>query len=165
MERAELLLVLVDGSVPLRDEDRELIEAQGHKKKIVIVNKCDLPEKLDRSKLSALDGKESAPPVVGISAKTGAGLDALRDCIRSMVFGPDFEPGEGAMVTRLRHLSALNRAKDALGNSARSVAENLSGEFVAMDLRAAIEALGEITGAVSTDDILDRIFREFCIGK
>ena len=165
MERAELLLVLVDGSVPLRDEDRELIGAQGHKKKIVIVNKCDLPEKLDRSKLSALHGKEPAPLVVGISAKTGAGLDALRDCIRSMVLGPDFEPGEGAMVTRLRHLSALNRAKDALGNSARSVAESLSGEFVAMDLRAAIEALGEITGAVSTDDILDRIFREFCIGK
>src|SRR2546422_622975 len=85
--------------------------------------------------------------------------------IRTMILRPDFEPGEAAVVTRLRHQAALVRAHEALTGAAGSVEARLSGEFVAVDLRAAIDALGEITGAVSTDDILDRIFREFCIGK
>jgi tRNA modification GTPase len=82
-----------------------------------------------------------------------------------MILRADFEAGEAAVVTRLRHQDALVKAIEALDGAVGSVEARLSGEFVAMDLRAAIDALGEITGAVSTDDILDRIFREFCIGK
>ncbi|MEE8492449.1 MAG: hypothetical protein V3S25_00270, partial [Nitrospirales bacterium] len=103
--------------------------------------------------------------VVCISAKTGAGLDDLRDQIRSSVLRADCEPSEGALVTRLRHLTAVKQAREALVHGSESVERNLSGEFLAMDLRAAIDALGEITGEVTTDDILDRVFREFCIGK
>ncbi|TLY16584.1 MAG: tRNA uridine-5-carboxymethylaminomethyl(34) synthesis GTPase MnmE, partial [Nitrospirae bacterium] len=85
--------------------------------------------------------------------------------LRAMILRADFEPGESVVITHLRHQTALLRAKEALSSAAGSVGVKLSGEFVAMDLRASIDALGEITGAVSTDDILDRIFREFCIGK
>ncbi len=165
IEQAELVLVLVDGSVPLSDEDRELITRQPAARRMVVVNKCDLAARMNVAELEALDSGESAWTCVRISAKTGAGLDDLRDRIRAMVLRPDYEPGEGAMVTRLRHLTALNRAKEALGNCAQSVAAQMPSECVAMDLRAAVEALGEITGSVSTDDILDRIFSEFCIGK
>jgi tRNA modification GTPase len=68
-------------------------------------------------------------------------------------------------VTRLRHQASLQKAEEALAKTLESIHAKLSGEFVAVDLRGAIDALGEITGAVSTDDILDRVFSEFCIGK
>ena len=165
MEDVDLLLVLVDGSGPLTDEDRELIQRQPEKRRLIVVNKCDLPQLVDGSELSAFGGLEGPCTVVCISAKTGAGLDDLRDQIRSSVLRADCEPSEGALVTRLRHLTAVKRAREALVHGSESVERNLSGEFLAMDLRAAIDALGEITGEVTTDDILDRVFREFCIGK
>ncbi|MGH7168537.1 MAG: tRNA uridine-5-carboxymethylaminomethyl(34) synthesis GTPase MnmE [Nitrospiraceae bacterium] len=165
MADAELLLVLVDGSIPLSDEDRDLLAQYTEKRRLVVVNKTDLPRRLDPPDQALLEGGAPACPVVWISAMTGAGLDDLRDRLRTMILRPDFEPGEATVVTRLRHQTALVRAHEALTGAAGSVEARLSGEFVAVDLRAAIDALGEITGAVSTDDILDRIFREFCIGK
>jgi len=165
MEQAELLLIVLDGSMPLTEEDHELLARHRDKKRLVVVNKTDLPRRIDSSALASLEHDEPACAVVCISAKTGDGLDDLRDRLRAMILRADFEPGESIVVTHLRHQSALLRAKEALTNAAGSVGAKLSGEFVAMDLRAAIDALGEITGAVSTDDILDRIFREFCIGK
>ncbi len=165
MEQAELLLILVDGSVPLAQGDRDILAMLPDRKRLVVVNKSDLPSQLDLEEANAREGGEPASSVVRISAKTGEGLDDLRDRIRAMVLRQDFEPGEGAVITRLRHHAALQKAKEALVNAAGSVQAGLSGEFVAMDLRAAIDAIGEITGAVSTDDILDRIFRDFCIGK
>ncbi len=165
MEVAELLLVVLDGSQPLTEEDRDLVGRYPEKKRLVVVNKCDLPSALDQAEVEALHGPPGPSAVVQISAKTGDRLDDLRDRIRSLVLRQDFEPGDTPLVTRLRHRTALLRAQDALGHAEASVAQGLSGEFVAMDLRAGIDALGEITGAVTTDDILDRIFREFCIGK
>ena len=165
MAEAELLLVLVDGSVPLTEEDRDLLVQHPEKQRLVVVNKTDLPCGFDSADQASLERAAPASPLVRISAKTGAGLDDLRDRMRTIVLRPDFEPGEAAVVTRLRHQAALLRAQESLTGAASTVEAGLSGEFVAMDLRAAIDALGEITGAVSTDDILDRIFREFCIGK
>jgi tRNA modification GTPase len=163
MEQAELLLVVLDGSVPLTDEDRKILAQQSAKKRLILLNKTDLPSGVDKAEMADL--VRSTAPVIRLSAKTGAGLDDLRDAIRALVLRADFEPGESAVVTRLRHRTALLKAREALGHAADSVNGQLSGEFIAMDLRAALDALGEITGAVSTDDILDRIFRDFCIGK
>lgn len=167
MEQADLLLIVLDGSLPLGEEDRTLLSPPTGKKRVIVINKADLPCALDDTAVSALI--EQAPAqttaVVRLSAKTGEGLDGLRDRIRALILRADFEPSEGAMVTRLRHRDALARAHDALGQAEGSVQAGLSGEFVAMDLRAALDALGEITGVVTTDDILDRIFSEFCIGK
>lgn len=169
MDLAEVLLVLLDGSVPLSDEDRAFLAqcpSDEHKKRLVVVNKIDLPRRLDPTALAEMVGaREAASAVVWISATTGAGLDDLRDRIRTLVLRADFEPGETPVVTQLRHRDALLRAREALGNAAGSAEARLSGEFVAVDLRAALDALGEITGEVSTEDVLDRIFRDFCIGK
>ena len=85
--------------------------------------------------------------------------------MRNAVVSSDFEPGEAAIVTRLRHRTALSKAHESLLSATASVESRLSGELIALDVRAAIDALGEITGAITTDDILDRIFRDFCIGK
>jgi tRNA modification GTPase len=159
IEQAELLLVMLDGSVPLCAEDNDLLALGRDKTLMVVVNKTDLPSRIHDSDLAEFKS------VVRISAKTGAGLEDLRNTIRGVVGRGGFEPGEAAMVTRVRHRTSLVNAESALAKAIESVTARLSGEFIAMDLRGALDALGEITGAITTDDILDRIFGEFCIGK
>lgn len=164
-EQADLLLIVLDGSMPLTPEDRALLERVPpgmDQKRLLVVNKADLPGRLDPAALPPA-GPDCA--VSRISAKTGAGLDELRDRIRALLISPDIEARETVLVTHLRHHDALRRTLDALTAVCASVKARAAGELIAMDLRAAIDALGEITGAVSTDDILDRIFRDFCIGK
>jgi tRNA modification GTPase len=176
MERADLLLFVIDGSVPLTGEDRALgsqLHGYENKKRLLVVNKADLPSKLELGELASLldpqtqDTDQIHPfeaPVL-VSALTGSGLEELRDRIRSLCLQSDPEPDEAVLVTRIRHRDALLRATEALHAAAATVEAGLAGEFVAVDLRGAINALGEITGEVTTDDILDRIFRDFCIGK
>ena len=164
-EQADLLLIVLDGSAPLTEEDLALLDNEclsADQKRLVVVNKKDLPGRLDPSVLPSA-GSDCA--LVHISATTGEGLDELRDQIRALLLRPDFETREPVLVTHLRHQTALQRAQDALTATLASVEAKQPGELIAMDLRAAVDALGEITGAVSTDDILERIFKEFCIGK
>ena len=165
MEQADLLLIVFDGSLPICEEDRRLLNEYPEKKRLVVINKSDLPCVMDASDLASSLEDACPSPVVRISARHGQGLDELRDVIRTLLLRADFEATEGPVVTHLRHQTALLRARESLAGAEHSVTKGLSGEFVAMDLRGAVDALGEITGAVSTDDILDRIFRDFCIGK
>jgi tRNA modification GTPase len=164
-ERADLLLIVLDGSAPLTPEDQTLLDDARRgddQKRLVVVNKKDLPGRLASSALPSA-GPDCA--VVHISATTGEGLDELRDQIRALLIRPDFEARETVLVTHLRHQTALQRAQGSLTATLASVEGRQPDELIAMDLRAAVDALGEITGAVTTDDILDRIFKEFCIGK
>ena len=164
-ERAELVLIVLDGSEPLTHEDRELVEGQHGQVKLVVVNKADLPQAVDLAEVAAVAKLEVGQGVLGLSAKTSVGLHTLRERITASVLQPQLEASEGVIVSRLRHVTALGRAKDGLDNGLQAVSKRLSGEFVAADLRGAVDALGEITGAVTTEDILDRVFSEFCIGK
>lgn len=164
IEQADLLLIVLDASAPLSVDDRRLLDAHlanRDKVRLVVLNKTDLPCQMAEP-VTAPDERSA---VVRLSAKTGEGLDELRDRIRTLFVRPDFEVRETALVTHLRHQAALQRTLDALTAGLASAEAAAAGELIAMDLRAAIDALGEITGAVSTDDILDRIFRDFCIGK
>lgn len=171
MEEAQLLLILLDGSAPLTEEDQALLAQAGEKPRLIVVNKSDLPQALDETALAALQPQPQAEPrpqpapIIRLSAKTGEGLDTLRDAMRRALLREDFEPGDSATVTRLRHQTSLAKAGDALAKALESVEDRRPSECIAMDLRAGIDALGEITGAVTTEDILDRIFRDFCIGK
>lgn len=165
IEQADLLLVLLDGSVLLTPEDRILVSPDRDKKVVLVINKTDLPRELSPGHLQDLEQAVSADATVWISARTGAGLDDLRDTIRNLVLRPEFEPGETAVVTALRHRTGLTKAIEALHRSVESISGRLSSEFVALDLRGALDALGEITGATTTDDILDHVFSQFCIGK
>jgi len=165
MEQADLLLVLLDGSVPLTSEDRILVSPDRDKKVVLVINKTDLPRELSPGDLQGLEQAVSADATIWISARTGAGLDDLRDAIRNLVLRPEFEPGETAVVTTLRHRTGLTKAIEALHRSVESISGRLSSEFVALDLRGALDALGEITGETTTDDILDHVFSQFCIGK
>lgn len=165
MEESDLLLIVLDGSAPLTSGDREVLRSHPGKRRIIALNKSDLDRQLTSEELEPYLGSEAGTQSVRISAKMGDGLDELKDSLRALILRPDFEPGETAVITRLRHQTALERANEALRHGLDSVQEGLSGEFIAVDLRGAADAIGEITGTVCTDDVLERIFQEFCIGK
>lgn len=164
MEDAQLVVLLFDGSTPLTEEDHRLLTEHQARKRLVVMNKTDLAQAFVPVALAAFADDASGAPIC-VSAKTGTGLDEFRDRLRAALLRADFEPGETAIATRLRHHVALQAVQDSLAHAVASVRSNLSAELIAVDLRGALDALGEITGAVTTDDILDRIFQEFCIGK
>ena len=110
-------------------------------------------------------GEGDGARFVKVSAKTGEGLEQLTSVIHSACLKEGLEATPSVLVTRLRHKASLEQAHRSLEEATRSLERKESGECVALDIRAALDALGEITGAVSTEDILDRIFRDFCIGK
>jgi tRNA modification GTPase len=124
--------------------------------RIVVRNKIDLSG-------DAPGRAEASTPTINLSAKTGAGLEALRVAIRDLAGYEDL--GEGAFTARRRHLEALERSKRHFEAGALALEQNKAGELLAEELRLAQQALGEITGTFTSDDLLGRIFAEFCIGK
>jgi tRNA modification GTPase len=162
LARAELVLAVLDGSAPLDPEDRRTLELLQEKSAVLVVNKADLPPRVEPADLK---GFVEPRRIVWTSATTGAGLDELRDAIRDTVLRQGLEPSEGVLITHLRHRSALERAKTSLDQALVSIQQHMAAECIAADLRVAINAIGEIIGETTTDDILDRIFKEFCIGK
>lgn len=162
---ADLVLVLLNGAEPLTVEDEVVLKSLGDTKCVIVMNKTDLPLKWEMAAVSEMLPRESSVEMRRVSAKTGAGIAELRDAIRSLLINGHPEAHEGAVISHVRHLTALRRAQEGLEYAAVSVADRLPGEIVATDLRLAAEALGEISGEISTDDVLDRIFSEFCIGK
>ncbi len=173
ISEADLLLVVIDSSRPLTEEDTKILREHGSYPLLVVLNKRDLPPEiieqdvehhLNITSVQSTNNQEKVP-VVWLSAKTGVGVEELRETIRAQVLRNGFEPGASILVTKLRHQSALQRAKDAILQALVSLEKQMAGECLAVDLRTALDCLGEITGEVNHEDILDRIFRDFCIGK
>ena len=154
---------VVDRARPLGAEDRSIaIELRG-KRLVVALNKRDLPARVSAGEIEALPGAERAA-VVEVSAATGEGLAGLRGAIAGTL-GADGARGDLAgAVANPRHAEALERAARALAR-AREAAGTLPGEIVALELREGLGALGEVTGRTVGEDLLDRIFNRFCIGK
>jgi tRNA modification GTPase len=132
---------------------------------LLLLNKSDLVDAASLKRLARSIEELTGGSVHCISARTGAGVEELKDVIRSRLSRSSLEVGEGVVVTNVRHRLALKRARMAVGEALESARKEREPECVALDLRAACDALGEITGAITSDDILDRIFSEFCIGK
>ena len=158
-KQADLQVVVIDGAVSLCEEDRIILEQAAAGKHVIAINKIDL----GRTVNPAATGSEAA--CVTLSAKTGEGIDRLRAAIRSQLVGAGAEATEGVMVTNVRHHAALNRAGEALAQAKASVGAAVAHECVALDVRTAADALGEITGAITTDEVLEQIFTTFCVGK
>lgn len=161
LEKADLALVVLDSTQPLHPGDMEILERVRGSRAIVVLNKMDCGPVLSAEEVSPLCGDK---PAIHLSATTGDGLDALKLEMVRRVFGGT-GPRESGVLTRARHKDALEKALDALAAFIRSLETGMSGEFLAVDLRSALDAVGEISGDTTPDDILDIIFREFCIGK
>jgi tRNA modification GTPase len=159
LERADMILAVLDGSMPIAAEDRRLLQGAQAKRCVVVLNKSDLPWRCEPDEIGACF------TVVRTSAQAGTGLEELRDAVRAALLNHGLEAHEGVMITHLRHKTALVRARESLHQVLESVDRRMPAECIALDLRAAINAIGEIIGETRIDEILDRIFQEFCIGK
>lgn len=162
---ADLLIAVFDSSRPFDGEDAEVIAIAAERTGLAILNKRDLPPALTAGQLRA---RGLAMPIVEFRAITGDGLDALRgglaELVETLAGSPD-TCHDGVAISRERHRAALATALAALGEARAGAIAGLPPEIVAVDIAAAADALAAITGAVTTEDVLDLIFREFCIGK
>jgi tRNA modification GTPase len=158
--KADAVILVVDGSVPLTPDDRALLGNVKGKKILVAINKNDLPRAIAVDELSRDFG---IGQLVYVSAKTGDGVKELKHCLRELVIDGDEEPV--IVITNLRHKSALMRGAEGLGRALTALAQNQAPEFIAVDFHQASEALEAIIGRVESENILERIFNNFCIGK
>jgi tRNA modification GTPase len=164
IENADFVIAVFDSSEPFKDEDFEVIEKIKGKTLIIVMNKCDLPSVSDKSVIaSRLSPRDVL--ILDISALSGAGLEELKERIFTSALKDWKEEREGVLVTNLRHKIAIEKAAVSLGRALSGFAENKPLEIIALDLRESLDSLGEIVGAVTTEDILDSIFKNFCIGK
>jgi tRNA modification GTPase len=147
-----------DASESLAVEDREYLTALALKKRILVRNKTDLPARLE------LPADLSAP-VVEVSCRTGQGIENLKDAILQLVWAGALRPEMTQIMINSRHQHALQRARQATQQTLESLRANRSLELVALDLQIAVSTVGEIVGKTTTEDLLDAIFSQFCLGK
>jgi len=176
-ETADIVLLVFDSSEPLNKQDKRVsceLQAMGfgttpavdgsfasHRTVIIILNKSDREQHIELNELRQLWPNAT---FVSTSALTSQGLSKLEETIAELVLGGKILSSESVLVTSARHQEALRRAAEHL-QAATSSLERVPLDFVSIDLRAAYDALGEVTGQTASDDLLDRIFSEFCIGK
>jgi tRNA modification GTPase len=162
MADADAILLVLDTSRPCKEEDARLQERLSGMPCVVALNKSDL-----LSVWSPQQKEEygSRWPCVEVSALNGAHIHELREAIRQQFFGDSARQSDGLLVTNLRHCRCLEASRQHIADAAQALQSGLSEEFVLMDLRRALERLGEITGETTAEDLLGEIFSRFCIGK
>jgi len=161
---SDLIIALFDRSEPLQEEDFEVLKKIKAKNTIFVLNKSDLPAAFERTSFSAFILNPSSL-LLTISATRGAGIEELKDAIFGSCLKNWKEAREGVIVTNLRHKTAIQNAQASLMNAIQALTENQPIEIIALELRDSLDKLGEIVGAITSEDILERIFNEFCIGK
>ena len=161
-DEAELLLIVLDGSQGLDKDDMEVLTAAPDKKAVLIINKSDLGVKL---KTSTLPSSIRSDCIVVTSARLGTGIEELKDRVRETLCATGYSDGSEIMLTELRHKLALEAAAQSLRTFLQLLEAGESPEFLAIDVRSALDSIGQITGEVTTEEILGRIFSKFCIGN
>jgi tRNA modification GTPase len=160
MADADMVVLVLDGSQPLTIEDHHILAEVEDTTHLIALNKKDLKS----FNCQEIRQTQKHVSIVDISAKTGEGLDALRDAILKP-FATRDSHDTGLLITDARHFDLLQRAQSALRSSGKLLQERASEELVLVGLHDALRFLGEITGETTPDDILSRIFATFCIGK
>ena len=161
IEKADLVLLVLDASKELENEDIEVINQikENKKKVIVLLNKIDLNRKID------LEGYNLGS-IVKISAKDNIGIEDMQEKIYSYIMEEDVEnSSEKLIITNIRHKTALEKTKDAIKNIFETIDMGLPMDLISVDLKEALDSLSEITGEISSEDILDHVFGNFCVGK
>ena len=156
-EEADLVLFVCDGSRPLDEDDRAVIDVcLEHENAVALINKSDLPQKILPADLPFMT-------VIPICAKTGAGLDQFADVVDDLFAGQ--APCDGSILTNARQYDAIRRAYEAMLSALQGLKLGLTPDAVLTDVEEAMEAMGEVTGATVREDITARIFERFCVGK
>lgn len=163
IDQADLVLFMIDGSRGIQAEDRQLFETVNHKPLLVVSNKSDLTT-------MAFDAYDLGPEVdrrscISISAKQQQGIEELRNAVFSSVVGGKNQWQEEGCVPNIRHKAALFRARDAILRLEEGLAMEVTSDLLAIDLQDCLEQLDDIVGITTTEDVLDVIFEQFCLGK
>ena len=161
-DAADVLVVCLDSTRPLNTWEQSQIATAAERPRLLVLTKCDAPRGL---RVDGFDPLASADTILETSALSGTGLEALREAIQALAACGS--PGEGSVVaaTATRSRESLRLAADALARAAAANSQRLGEELIAAEVRLALAEIGKVVGAVYTDDILDRVFSRFCIGK
>lgn len=162
LQDAELVICVVDGSEGLTAEDEEILQSASEKPCVIIVNKSDL--KIDTT-LQQLQDRFGIDKVMPLSARTNEGIDRFAAWLKNYVYGSEGTLSDGVYVQNARHEELLRQALQSLQDAQRAAQERLPYDCIVIDVRNAIDLLGEITGDTVQDEIINEIFARFCIGK
>ncbi len=173
---SDLVLMMLDSSASLEDEDLQILSLLEGKKYIIILNKCDLPQIIDREYLSGLEKRGddvfsdklfigAEPVILKLSTVTGEGIDALTDEIKKYVYNGQIVPENELLITNVRHSALLEEALQSIFDAVGMLENGEALDFAECDIRSAWLSLGEITGEAVTDDIIQEVFSRFCLGK
>lgn len=162
MEQADLILAVIDGSCPLEKGDRELLSSLKGRKAMVILNKYDLPQEADEKEIQNLTG---GVPVVSISARYGSGMDELEEALRHLTEHQDQDAGRELFLTNLRHVDLVKKALEAVHRAQESLRNSMPADCITVDLVEAWNRMGEITGETVDNELINKIFERFCVGK
>lgn len=172
---ADLIIYVVDSSVDLDDNDREIISMIQDKKVIVLLNKSDLSNRVKEEKIFSLFEEESADKVsvwgkekltiIRTSAREGIGMKELETAVKGLFFHGELKSSNETVITNMRHKEALQETLDSLKLVKRSLEDDLPEDFYSIDLMSAYASLGRIIGEEVDDDLVEEIFSKFCMGK
>lgn len=160
LDRADIILAVIDGSRPLTDEDKDILQSAADKNVIIVLNKTDLPSVMTSQDLSTYGF-----PICPISASTGDGLEELKDRLLQEVLKGGFTDGPSALLTNTRHIELVRQSAEALERAWQSLQDGMPLDCAVIDIRQAWDTLGSITGDTVHDDIVEEIFSRFCLGK
>ena len=161
---ADFIFLVLDGSKDLTDEDTEIFEfiKENSKKAVVLINKSDLEQNIDKNRIFEYIDKEC---VLTVSVKNNYGIDELFEKIKDLFFNGEIDVDDEAIVSNERNKASLIKAKKSLENVLDTIDNKMPEDFLSMDLMQAYAYLGEIIGETVDEDVIDKIFSEFCLGK
>jgi tRNA modification GTPase len=161
LAKAEFILHVLDASEPLTEADKNYFNEFAGKKRILVLNKTDLPTKLVLPSATS----QQQPVNINVCSVSGQGIEVLKDAIKELVWSGEIKAEMLQVAINSRHQDALNRARTATQAAAEALRGEMTLELIAFDLRIAANAVGEIVGKTTTEDLLDSIFSTFCLGK
>ena len=162
VEEADLVLLVLNGAEPLHEDELTLISSVKGRQVLILINKTDLPQQLDRSKLSKYF---SEGQIVDLSLKMQEGLDTLEESISKLFFEGQLESADLTYVSNVRHIALLKKAKQSLHEAYEAADQGIPIDIMQIDVRLAWEQLGEVVGDSAPDALLDQIFSQFRLGK
>ncbi|MCL2114024.1 MAG: tRNA uridine-5-carboxymethylaminomethyl(34) synthesis GTPase MnmE [Streptococcaceae bacterium] len=157
LSEADLVLLVLNASEQLTQNDEELLELSSNANRIILLNKTDLPEKIDIDKLP--------PDFIRISALKNENLDAVEQRINSIFFAGEIEAANGNVLSNARHVALVEKALSALTEANNSLYQGLPVDLVQVDITRCWQLLGEITGEAAPDELITQLFSQFCLGK
>ena len=161
-DTADLIIMVVDSSSELSEEDREILEKVQGKETIILLNKTDLHQVIDEEEVKKYVNEEN---IIKISALHNEGIEDVHDRIEAMVYKGDIKSSSNVIITNSRHKDALYRAMKSAEDAMRAIEDRMPLDFVEVDLKNIWDYLGYINGDTVSEDLLDNIFHNFCIGK